>query len=156
MPAHNERSQVSTFIPTLLKKLKPFSSILLQKNTKSFSQTILNFRIDLKVRLNIPGMNRRLACTKLSTTYASNRIFFKATVCPVSISFALQTTPYVPSPIFSSFRKASMREREKIRTFPLTSRHIKEVEIQVHIFSFISTNITRKFLQPVPATLLHW
>lgn len=31
MPAHNERSQVSTFIPTLLKKLKPFSSILLQK-----------------------------------------------------------------------------------------------------------------------------
>lgn len=42
------------------------------------------------------------------TTYVSSRIFLSATSLPVSLSLALQTTPYVPSPIFSIFTKLSI------------------------------------------------
>lgn len=86
----------------------------------------------------------------MNITHVSRRIFFSATVRPVSLSFALYTTPYVPSPIFSSLWKASMWGPEKLRTFPLTSRH-KQHKVQAHIFSFISSKQTAE----VPACLLH-
>lgn len=37
--------------------------------------------------------------------YVSSLIFLSATSSPVDLSFALYTTPYVPSPIFSIFWK---------------------------------------------------
>ena len=62
-------------------------------------------------------MKSLLLCSKLAKvtdiTHVSSRIFFSATVRPVSLSFALYTTPYVPSPIFSSLRKASIGREEK-------------------------------------------
>ena len=39
----------------------------------------------------------------------SRRIFLSATTSPVSLFLALYTTPYVPSPIFSTFWKFSMK-----------------------------------------------
>lgn len=38
----------------------------------------------------------------------SSRIFLSATTSPVNLFLALYTTPYVPSPIFSTFWKFSM------------------------------------------------
>lgn len=42
-------------------------------------------------------------------THVSRRIFLSATTSPVSLFLALYTTPYVPSPIFSTFWKFSMK-----------------------------------------------
>lgn len=36
-------------------------------------------------------------------THVSSRIFLSATTSPVNLFLALYTTPYVPSPIFSTF-----------------------------------------------------
>lgn len=41
-------------------------------------------------------------------THVSSRIFLSATTSPVNLFLALYTTPYVPSPIFSTFWKFSM------------------------------------------------
>lgn len=40
----------------------------------------------------------------------SRRIFLSATTSPVTLFLALYTTPYVPSPIFSTFWKFSMKQ----------------------------------------------
>ena len=45
----------------------------------------------------------RIAVLGIPSSSASRRIFFNAMISPVTRSFALYTTPYVPSPIFSSF-----------------------------------------------------
>ena len=42
-------------------------------------------------------------------THVSRRIFLSATTSPVNLFLALYTTPYVPSPIFSTFWKFSMK-----------------------------------------------
>lgn len=42
-------------------------------------------------------------------THVSRRIFLSATTSPVTLFLALYTTPYVPSPIFSTFWKFSMK-----------------------------------------------
>lgn len=42
-------------------------------------------------------------------THVSSRIFLSATTSPVNLFLALYTTPYVPSPIFSTFWKFSMK-----------------------------------------------
>lgn len=44
-----------------------------------------------------------------SSTHVSSLIFFSATLLPESFTFALYTTPYVPSPIFSSRSNLSIR-----------------------------------------------
>ena len=45
----------------------------------------------------------RIAVLGTPSSSCSNRIFLSAMIVPVSRCFALYTTPYVPSPIFSSF-----------------------------------------------------
>ena len=44
-----------------------------------------------------------IAVEGIPSSSASSRILFKATISSVTLFFALYTTPYVPSPIFSSF-----------------------------------------------------
>ena len=45
---------------------------------------------------------------KKVSSYVSSLIFFSAIIFPVCLSFPLYTTPYVPSPIFSSCLNKSM------------------------------------------------
>lgn len=53
-------------------------------------------------QLGVPGTE---------ATHVSRRIFLSATTSPVNLFLALYTTPYVPSPIFSTFWKFSMKRQ---------------------------------------------
>lgn len=48
----------------------------------------------------------------------SSRIFLSATTSPVNLFLALYTTPYVPSPIFSTFWKFSMERASEAAQAP--------------------------------------
>lgn len=56
-----------------------------------------------------PSRSARGGSPRTEATHVSRRIFFSATTSPVSLFLALYTTPYVPSPIFSTFWKFSMK-----------------------------------------------
>ena len=62
------------------------------------------------------------------TTYVSSLIFLSATVLPVSLTRPLYTTPYVPSPIFSSFSKQSIRSSNTAMVVRLEERRGRERE----------------------------
>lgn len=56
-----------------------------------------------------PCRSPRGGSPRAEATHVSRRIFLSATTSPVSLFLALYTTPYVPSPIFSTFWKFSMK-----------------------------------------------
>lgn len=115
-----------------------------------------NFRFFLKRQANFRTITTSESSVKktktslrgLTETHVSSRIFFSATVLPFSLSFALYTTPYVPSPIFSSLRKASIGEQGKMRGFLAKS--------SVHSSSCVSFHYKQTSSHILRARLLHW
>ena len=66
------------------------------------------------------GRTEILELKAAQLTSASSLIFFNATISDVTLSFALYTTPYVPSPTFSIFWYRSIVSTLQLKTVQTT------------------------------------